>query len=98
MNSLAWEDHMAWGTASEMLVKQQITNAVAAARRKGVSMRYSAFLDRLRKRNPGMMIEGNWTLDELVRAAARMGVAVELDRDVNVTSPRIPEDPLPMSG
>ncbi len=89
---------MTRGSVSEMLVKRHITNAVAAARRKGVSMRYSAFLDRLRKRNPGMTIESSWTLDELVRTAATMGVPVELDRKVSSTGLKIPEDPLPMSG
>ena len=75
---------------SKTLVLGHIRRTVEAAKRKGVPIRTSAFVSRLRKRNPGIVIEGAWGIEELLRAAVDQGVPVELDGQPPVTYPPTP--------
>ncbi len=66
--------------SDQAAVDRHIRNAVAAARRKGISLRMSTMAARLRTRMPGAIIDTSYMLDHLVREAAkRGGVAIEVD-------------------
>ena len=68
------------GQGDKELVDFHIEKAVAAARRKGMTLTFSRFVTRLRGRNPGLSIHGSYVLDQLVRAAKDSNVVIEIDR------------------
>jgi hypothetical protein len=78
-----------WGSAGEdpnmpdqrdqSVVDMHIRSAVAAAKRKGTTLKYSTFVARLRRRNAGIDIHSSYALDRLIRAAKVANVALEVD-------------------
>lgn len=62
------------------LVRFHIARAVAAAKRKHLTITFSLFVKRLRRRNPTINIHDSFILSELVKNASAEGVAVEVDR------------------
>ena len=65
------------------LVDFHIRRAVSAAKRKGVTVQFSAFLKRLRARNPAVTIHSSYVLEELVRLAEEKGIALEVDQSAD---------------
>lgn len=70
------------GWDDKELVDFHIRSAVAAAKRKGVTITLSTFLRRLRGRNPGLNIHPTYVLDQIVRSAKDSNVVVEIDKNV----------------
>jgi hypothetical protein len=58
-------------------VKRHIRNAVAAAKRMGVTLQFSRFAKRLRDRCKSIAIDDGYILIELMQVADDLGVEVE---------------------
>jgi hypothetical protein len=65
--------------SDQSLVDMHIRSAVAAAKRKGTTIKYSTFVARLRQRNAGIDIHSSYALDRLIRAAKVANVSLEVD-------------------